>query len=226
MESHGEEVTVGRKPGTDRVQAVLALSGIAGPLLYASVVIILGLLRSGYDHLTQVISELGEVGAPNAIVMNVFGFVLPSLLIFAFAVGLYRGTRDGRGPIVASALLAVGALGFIGAALAPCGPGCDPATSTSHFQAGAIGIGLPLAPLAFWRSLKKDSQWEGYSSYSLVTGVAFIALTIVNFSGLTQPWDGLVQRLATGILSLWMVLMAIHLLRLSLRPIAGGASTG
>lgn len=224
MDSQGEEVAISRKPGTDRVQVVLALCGLAGPLLYASVVIILGFLRPGYDHFTQVISELGEVGAPNAIVMNIFGFVLPSLLIFAFAIGLYRGTRDGRGPIVASALLAVGALGFIGAALAPCSPGCDPATSTSHFQAGAIGILLVLAPFAFWLTLRRDSRWEGYGTYSLVTGVLVIVLYIVNFSGLTQPWNGLGQRLATGILFLWIVLMAIHLLRLSLRPVAEGAT--
>lgn len=206
----------GRQP--NRVQVILAACGIAGPVLYASVVIVLGFLRPGYDHLTQVISELGEVGAPNAIVMNIFGFVLPSLLIFAFAIGLYRGIRDGRAPIVASALLAVGALGFVGAALFPCSPGCDPGTSASHFMGGAIGVGLLLAPFAFWLTLRKDSRWQGYDTYSLVTGVLVLALFTVGFSGMTRPWDGLGQRVWTGILFLWIVVMAVHLLRLSLWP--------
>lgn len=110
--------------------------------------------------------------------MNIFGFILPSLLIFAFAFGLYRGIRNGWGSRVASALLAIGALGFVGAALFPCSPGCDLATSASHLQAGAIDVGLFLAPFVFWRSLKKDNRWRGYGTYSLVTGVVVLLLFI------------------------------------------------
>lgn len=233
-EAEGEEAArppltqaseTGGKP--DRVQVFLAACGIAGPLLYVSVVVILGFLRPGYDHVTQLVSELGEVGAPNAIVMNIFGFILPSLLIIAFAIGLHRGISDGLWSKLAPALLAVGALGYVGSALFPCSPGCDPETSMSHIRAGAVGIGRFLAPLAFWRSLRKDSRWQGYGSYSLVTGVVVLALYFfAGFSGVTTPWDGLVQRLWKGTLFLWMVVMAIHLLRLSLRAGTGSRPAG
>ena len=50
----------------DGTLSLLAVCGITGPVIYAVVVIILGLLRLGYNHVTQIMSELGEVGAPNA----------------------------------------------------------------------------------------------------------------------------------------------------------------
>lgn len=64
------------KSGTrpDSTQRLLAICGIIGPILYTIVVITLGLLRPSYNHVTQLISELGEAGSPNAIIMNTAGF--------------------------------------------------------------------------------------------------------------------------------------------------------
>ncbi|MFX1520836.1 MAG: DUF998 domain-containing protein [Promethearchaeota archaeon] len=54
------------KTHSDRTQKLLALCGIIGPIFYISVVIILGFLWPGYNHVSQLQSELGATGAPNA----------------------------------------------------------------------------------------------------------------------------------------------------------------
>ena len=41
-------------------QKILAIGGIIGPIIYAIVLTIVGLLRPGYSHISQVMSELGK----------------------------------------------------------------------------------------------------------------------------------------------------------------------
>ncbi|OGD53384.1 hypothetical protein A3K80_05350 [Candidatus Bathyarchaeota archaeon RBG_13_38_9] len=53
-----------------------AVSGIIGPIIFAVVVFVLGQLRPNYNHFTQTMSELGEVGGQNAMVMNIAGLGL------------------------------------------------------------------------------------------------------------------------------------------------------
>lgn len=63
---------------------VLALGGLAGPVLFSTVVIVCGTLRPGYDHATQFMSELGETGGSHASLMNFVGFIPSGLLLAAF----------------------------------------------------------------------------------------------------------------------------------------------
>jgi hypothetical membrane protein len=44
----------------------LALGGVVGPVLFASVVILCAALRPKYSHVSQFISELGESGGSHA----------------------------------------------------------------------------------------------------------------------------------------------------------------
>ena len=53
----------------------LTLAGIVGPIWFLAVLITLGFNYPGYSHISDVISLLGAVGAPNALLMNVIGFV-------------------------------------------------------------------------------------------------------------------------------------------------------
>lgn len=80
--------------------------------------------------------------------------------------------------------------------------------------------GLFFANIVLWRTLKKDSRWQQYSSYSLLTAVVTFALFLgvnLSFSTLAALGIvGLVQRVLLGIPILWIEVMAIRLLRLSI----------
>lgn len=193
---------------------LLAICGVIVPILFTIIVIILGLLRPGYSHVSQAISELGEVGAPNAAVQDA-NFVVFGLLVIAFAVGLHRGIGDGRGSKIGPAL--VGSFGAVGA----IGAGIFPLPSPLHVPVSLIGfISLIIATLVISRRLKQDARWQSYRSYSLITGGIALALFVaLVFGGSNDsPYFGALQRIFLTPLFLWVELMAIHLLRLSNQP--------
>jgi hypothetical membrane protein len=75
--------------------SLLAVCGMAAPILFALAVIVFGFLREGYSHISQAMSDLGEIRSPNLAGQNV-NFILTGLLILAFSFGLYRGTSIAR----------------------------------------------------------------------------------------------------------------------------------
>lgn len=70
------------------------LAGFYGPIVLAVVVLGLGFMNPGYSHIRDVISELGQLGAPTEHLMNLFGFGLFGVFVFVFAAGIHaiRGT--------------------------------------------------------------------------------------------------------------------------------------
>jgi len=73
----------------------------------------------GYNHVTDTLSKLGRVGAPNAITMNIAGFALRGILIFAFAFGLHRGISEGRDFKIGLVLMTIYGAADVLAALFP-----------------------------------------------------------------------------------------------------------
>jgi hypothetical membrane protein len=69
-------------PADVRAQPLLAIAGIVAPLLWAGLVIVLGLLEPGYSHRTHMMSILGGVGGWRGITFNV-GAALTALLLFS-----------------------------------------------------------------------------------------------------------------------------------------------
>ncbi len=197
-----------------------ALGVIVAVILYIFTVIVLGSLRPGYNHLTQYISELGEVGASNAIILNSV-LILDGLLIIAFAFGLHRGISEGKRSWIGPALVAVFGVGLVGGGIFPCGPGCAPESSQTimHNLAGFPAlVAIIFAPLIISRRLKRDSRWKGYDTFSLVIGIAAIPLIIANFTVFPSiGFAGLGQRLVLVVQLGWYIVMAIGLLRISMR---------
>lgn len=216
----------------DRIQILLAVSGILGPILFTIVWVVLGSIQPGYDHLTQTISELGAVGAPNAIIMNAIGIVPAGLLIVAFALGLHRGISGEKRSKIGPALLALVGVGVVALGIFPGDPAeLESFTTLMHVWVGILLslFGLWLAPLVIARRLKEDIRWQSYRRYSLATGavlLGLLGLTLAVSPGVLEPIGGLLNRLGPGVLFLWVVVMAIHLLRLALRPGFEGAPEG
>ena len=49
--------------------------------------------RTEYNFLSKAISELGSVDAPNKWTWNIFGYMIPGILISVFSVGLYKNIK-------------------------------------------------------------------------------------------------------------------------------------
>ncbi|MBP5986659.1 MAG: DUF998 domain-containing protein [Azonexus sp.] len=192
--------------------------GILAPLLWAAMIVAVGELRPGFDHVGQYISELAERGSANAGLMRYGGFVASGLLHIAYAAAFYaalRGRTERRRLILLVAvLIALNGLGRIGAGLFACAPGCaapeDP-VQRLHSQAATVAF-LAIAAAALFGSMlfRSARGMQALGLYSLATGIAGLL-----FLGLMSAGEvarvGLYERLASGILSLWVLVTALRL---------------
>ena len=197
-----------------------ALAGIAGPIVFWSVLTILGRAQSGYSAFRSDISLLAL--GPSGWVQTA-DFVVFGLLIIAFQGGVQRTVAPGRvwGAINIIALAC--GLALVAIAVFP-----TDRVGTWTFG-GAVHLGvvtalavlLPLSCVAMAVEVKPNRAWRGYAVFSVlvgtVTGLLTVTLLLV-WSSLwhaSHPWLGLYERIAFGLPGVWMEVIAIRLLRLS-----------
>jgi len=122
--------------------------------------LLFGALHPDYQQMRDYISELGAVAAPHAWWVAWFGFLPIGLLTAMTALLLPGALPKGRLAMVAPLLmLGVGVtLGYLGAIVWPCDPGCPAvgsATQQIHNLLGLLeyglgGLGLLLFARLFW----------------------------------------------------------------------------
>lgn len=199
---------------------ILALCGIAAPVLRLGLIVVLGALHPGYSQTRDFISELGAPDSPYAAVMNVAGIGLVGLLLVLFSLGLYRAAPRGALASAGAALLALSGLAFMAVGLLPCDrPGCaveSPSTvMRAHVVAGLSGMAAQsLAALAFGLRVLTGTGRRWYAVASLAGGaVALGAFGVLAFSGLRVACPGLVQKTLQASADVWVFLSAVHVLR-------------
>jgi len=195
----------------------LAICGIIAPIIFAIIVIIAGLLRPDYSHLTNFVSELGAVGAPNAIMQRI-NFVLVGIPIVAFTFGLHRGIGEGKGSIIGPLLIAIFGLSAVVSGIFSTDP-IQPGSFSDIMHSMSSAIGSIAAILAFFiisERLEQDTLWRRYRYFSIV--IAFVAIVVsvvgVGLLGVLGA-PGLAQRLFMAVLFLWIEVMAIRLFQIS-----------
>jgi hypothetical membrane protein len=209
---------------TDR----LLLAGQVGAPLTVAVFTVDGLFRPGYDPVRHYVSQLSL--GPGGWV-QVANFLVTGALMLAFAVGLRRALRPGRGSRWGPLLVAAFGLGLVAAGLFPADPGLGgfppgtvipPDSPTPDFQrhilaAVVVFFSLPAACAVLARRFARDPAWRGWTAYSLLTGalvwVLWAGSTILSGDG-SAPVDavaGLVQRVYLVVGFGWVALLATRL---------------
>lgn len=198
--------------------------GLLGPLLWAAAIILAGELRPGFDHVRQYISELGERGSSTELFMRFGGFVGSGILIVGYAAAFHTmlARISGRPwlTLLVAALVAVDGMGRIGAGLFPCEPGCAAPEALSqrlHGLSATIAF-LAIAAAALLSALlfRGDSRLQPLSAYAFASGCAgLIFLALMSASEARHVHTGLYERLASGVLTLWMFVTAWRLLALA-----------
>ena len=212
METQAEPPVRSRRP----VKALL-ICGIVSFPLYLVGHMLAGMQLEGYSHINQFVSELSAVGAPSQPVAAAFALVYDALVI-AFGIGVWAVAGNRRSLRVAAiALLAFGALGSLGG-FVPMNPrGAErSATDVGHlFYATGIILSMVLF-MAFGSGA--DGRW--FRIYSILTILATLAAgawtgaqTRLVEQGLPTPWGGAIQRVGVYGPMLWMLVLAVVLLR-------------
>jgi hypothetical protein len=168
---------------TASARTLLTYGIVAGPI-YMIVGLIQMAIRPGFDIRRHPLSLLsnGEMGW-----IQIANFLITGALLVAGAVGLKRTLRSGRGRTWAPLMLGLYGLGLIGAGIFSADPalGFPPGTPADnnpisshglmHFVVGTFGFAGFVATCFIFARRFKDLQETGWSRYSLLTGLLFLA---------------------------------------------------
>lgn len=196
------------------------LCGLLAPLLWAAVIVIAGAMRPGFDHVAQYISELGERGSSTETFMRYGGFFATGFMHVGFAAAFYaaaaRVTHRPRLALLVAMLIALNGIGRIGAGFFPCEPGCaapEVLGQRLHGLAATIAfLAIAAATLLAAVLFRGDRQLRSLGAYSFVSGCAgLIFLALMSASEAARVYTGLHERLASGVLTLWVLVTAWRL---------------
>ena len=202
-----------------RIRKPLLACGIAASVMYA--VMMLFIRYPGYSAMSQTVSELSAWGISTRPLWIVLGSLYDALMI-AFGLGVWASAGGKRSlRIVGSLLVAYGLLGVAWPFAAMhqrevLAAGGGTLADTGHLVLGTITVGLMFAAMAFGAAA--FGMWfRIYSIATILILLAFGALTAADAprvaADLPTPLAGFWERINIGVFLLWVVVLAIVLLR-------------
>jgi len=199
---------------------VISLFGIVAPLFYIIPTIVGGLLRPGYSHLSNSVSDLLASGAPNRIYLMIPFTVYP-IFLSVFGFGLFAILRSKPPPLNSQTGLigfiligaSMGILGILTMTIFPQDPHGTPMTTPGLMHLILVGVQAISAMAAilligFWF---RSNGFSGYFIYSIISFVVLLITGIISIIGVTQgsQFIGLFERLNVGAIVQWLVVIGI-----------------
>ena len=213
--------TTACQPATAITRSLLGYGVVAG-VVYVGVSLAQAATREGFDITRHAWSLLanGRYGW-----IQTANLALTGLMVIAFAVGLHRALRPGRGSRWAPRLIAGYGAGMLAAAVfradpamgfpagTPDGPVTVTLTGTLHLVCAGIGFLCLVAACFVVASRYADEGRRGWAAYSRVTGVVFLA----GFAGVATGRSALTLAFVGAVIAAWawMAAVAIDRYRLS-----------
>lgn len=180
------------------------LAGLISFALFWTVLFVFAAMRPEYTHFNKAISELGVIGAPNAIAWNIIGFILPGILLSFCGAGL-AFSIDGRKSVLWFLLVASG-MGFAGTGVLPAEMNDGSFAMESSLTVGhvlmtfASAIPWLCAIFLIVRRVKLNSKWCRFRGVCILLALVSLTLNLGNvFSSVIPFLEGrpaLGQRIA------------------------------
>ena len=195
------------------MKKLLMLCGVSAAIIYMGTVILGGLMRPDYSHISMAISELVADGAPNRSLLSSL-FLLYNVLLTVFGIGLFfkansQTDRKMSGIVGSLALILVGLAGILMELVFAQEPGgtATTFTGTMHFvMAGIASLGTMVAVLGIGLWFRNVPVRKPYVLYSILSvAIIFVAggssaVAMANHS----PLFGLIERITIFTFTLWM----------------------
>ncbi len=198
---------------------ILALGGVAGPILFSVMTVVAAALRPDYSHIENFISELGATGSSYAGLMNYAGFVPAGLMLAAFGIALAKHLPRDRFRFLAALLVALFGAGVAADGILSCDAGCPQVEGSMENL-----LHNRIAPVAFLCAIfgagivglryRRLPAWRKLSRYSLATsalGLCFLAALATSLD--SRELTGLWQRLLLATLFLWCAVVGSRVYR-------------
>jgi hypothetical protein len=200
---------------------ILLIGGIFSSLLYVAMNIFVAMQYPGYNSAAYTVSELSAIGAPTRSLWTGWAVVY-TLLVAAFGWGIFKSAGENRAVKIMGALILIyGALG-IGWHFAPMhqrevlAAGGGTVSDTMHLVLAFVTVLLMLMAIGFGAAAFGET-FRFYSIISLVMLLIFGILTGLEApnveSNQPTPLIGIWERINIGIFLIWVVVLAVLLLR-------------
>jgi hypothetical protein len=200
------------------VRKVLLVCGILSSLLYVATVVLAPMRWEGYSSTSQTVSELIAIGAPTRPLVVPL-FLAYSVLVFAFGLGVWGSAGRKRAlRFVAVGLVGKEVLGFVATLFAPIHlRGVEGTlTDTMHGVLTMVGVLFMLLAIGFGATAfgKRFHLYSIATILMLVVGGVLAGLDQPQLAAnLPTPWMGVWERINIFAYMLWVVVLAIALLR-------------
>jgi len=213
-------INLGRKEtqALKMVRKVLLFCGILSSLLYVGADIFAAMQWEGYSYASQAVSELSAIGAPTRPFI-VSLFTIYNVLVIAFGLGILAIDSQKRVLRFAGILLiGYGIVGFVTLLSFPMHVGGAETTliDTMHIILTGVIVLFILLFIGFG-SAAYGKRFRLYSIGTILILMLFGAWT--GFDGvrlaaqLPTPWMGIKERINIYVSLLWVLVLAIMLLR-------------
>jgi hypothetical protein len=198
---------------------VLLVCGIASSLLYVAMNVFVPMQWEGYSSASQTVSELSAIGAPTRALWVPLGIAY-TLLLTAFGWGVWESARRNRPlRIVGSLMVASGVIGLAWPPMhqrAVLAAGGGTLTDTMHIVWSVVTVLLFVLEIGFGAAAF-GKRFRLYSIATMVILVVFGTLTGLDgprvSANLPTPWIGVWERISIAVFLLWVVVLAVGLLR-------------
>jgi hypothetical membrane protein len=169
-----------------------------------------GAVNCGYLHSSVYPPNGIDICSPWHLVFNV-SIVLMGLLLIFGTILLWTGFPARGTRTIGLGFLIIAGIGAIGVGLSP-----EDVNTTVHLASAAVAFvlgNLALIVLAF--AMFRDTRWDGYRAYTLLSGFVGLIAFILFYVGIWGPLGvGGMERLIVAPLLLWALVAGIHLARI------------
>lgn len=190
-------------------QRSIFLSGALAGVIFFSAVYALATMVDGYSHSAQTVSEIGELGSPAEVYLQITNLAV-ALCLLVFAWSMYLFARSNNAPILPAIFIACFAIAEIGVAIFP-----SPHNLHNVFGLSmTIGYMSPLVVALSWRKLAGASELIAVSwiAFTLVIITIFLNLSPI-FARDLYPLEyyGVIQRALFVAFYGWCMFVSVKL---------------
>jgi Protein of unknown function (DUF998) len=200
------------------IRKALLVCGVLSSLLYAAMNIFVAMQWEGYSSASQTVSELSAIGAPTRVLWPLG--IAYTLLVAAFGLGVWESAQQNRPLRIVGALMVTS--GIIGLGWPPMhqravlATGGGTLTDTMHIVWSTITVLLFMLEIQFGAA----AFGKRFRFYSIATMVILVVFGVLTFrdaprmvANLPTPLIGVWERISIAVFLLWVVVLAIALLR-------------
>lgn len=192
----------------------LFIAGMVGPVFYFFILSLIGVLWSGYDPISQHMSELGGIESPYKNLMNVAGFMGLGVMIMLFGVGFYLEFVNNLFMKLASFCVLIAGLFMIIVGFFPCDAKCIDVTISGKLHTLTSipqSILLPLAVIMAGFGFEEEKEWGSkWKLVSMILGWGSMAVGPLMSVSAIHPIIGLAQRIGVGLSLTWIAVVSVR----------------